>query len=395
MVSLALDLPSRRRNEQGPRFRGLKLLTALVALTATGAGGFYLGRRTAPERVAPVEPTAIAAAAPSGATDAPPAIPTAAAPAAAAVLGAAVAAPGAPAAPAGTPAGETAVPGLHRAAVTLRGAMEESIAAALPRDERRLAQELTQVVNRLLVWDLLISRDGRRGDQLEILYRPAASAAPGLPPSGEPVVEALRFASQKLGKTIAAYRFQPDGAKWARYYRADGTEVEERLVEGPIREYEQITSLLRDGRRHKGVDFKAPVGTPVYAPFDGVVARRNWNWSFNGNSLDVLDPATGRHAIFLHLDVVSKELSPGRKVKKGDLIANAGNSGRSYAPHLHYQLENSAGNVLDPFEVHKTSRGAIDPGKRGLFEAERARLDGLLAGTIPTASVPVTASVAQ
>jgi murein DD-endopeptidase len=389
MVSLALDAPSRRRNEHGPRFRGLKLLVALFVLGATGAGGFYLGRRTAPERTAPVEPAAAAAAGPAATTPAPPA------PAPTPSSAPAVALPAAPPVPVAAPSGETAAPGVRRAVVTLRGAMEESIASALPRDERRLAQELTQVVNRLLVWDLLISRDGRRGDQLEILYRPAASAAPGLPPSGEPVVEALRFASQKLGKTIAAYRFQPDGAKWARYYRADGTEVEERLVEGPIREYEQITSLLRDGRRHKGVDFKAPVGTPVYAPFDGVVVRRNWNWSYNGNSLELVDSATGRHAIFLHLDVVSKELSPGRKVKKGELIANAGNSGRSYAPHLHYQLENSDGKVLDPFEVHKTARGAIDPGKRGLFEAERARLDGLLAGTPAAATTPVTANVAQ
>jgi murein DD-endopeptidase len=390
MVSLALDAPSRRRYEHGPRFRGLKLLVALFVLGATGAGGFYLGRRTAPERTAPVEPAA-AAAAQAATTTAPSVAPAATAPSSAP----AVALPTAPPISVAAPSGETAAPGIRRAAVTLRGAMEESIASALPRGEGRLAQELTQVVNRLLVWDLLISRDGRRGDQLEILYRPAASAAPGLPPSGEPVVEALRFASQKLGKTIAAYRFQPDGAKWARYYRADGTEVEERLVEGPIREYEQITSLLRDGRRHKGVDFKAPVGTPVYAPFDGVVVRRNWNWSYNGNSLDVLDPATGRHAIFLHLDVVPKEMSPGRKVKKGELVANAGNSGRSYAAHLHYQLENSDGKVLDPFEIHATSRGAIDPGKRGLFEAERARLDGLLAGTPAAATTPVTANVAQ
>jgi murein DD-endopeptidase len=386
MVSLALDPPSRHRHEHPPR-RGLKLIAALLALAAAGAGGFYLGRRTAPERVSSAAPavTAVTPASPTPNT----ATPIAPAPnATAATAGA----PVGPAIPTGTASGDTSVPGLRRALVSLQGAMEESIGSALPRTERRLAEELTQVVNRLLVWDLLISRDGRRGDRLEILYREAPPAAPGLPSSAEPIVEAVRFGSQKLGRTITAYRFQPDGAGWARYYRADGTEVEERLVDGPIREYEQITSLLRDGRKHKGVDFKTPVGTPVYAPFDGVVVRRNWNWSFNGNSLELTDPASGRHAIFLHLDVVSKEMFPGRKVKKGEAIANSGNSGRSFAAHLHYQLEKSDGTVLDPFDVHKTTRGAIDPGKRGLFEAERARLDGLLSGTATAASAPVTAS---
>lgn len=387
MVTLALDPPSRR--EQPPR-RGLKLVAAVLALSLAGGAGFYLGRRTAPET------TPASASQPSAATTGPALAPDAAMPAtSAAAAGTASAAPLPRPVPTSAEAGDTGGPGLRRAVVTLNGALEESIGSALPRDERRLAQELTQVVNRLLVWDLLVARDGRRGDRLEILFREAPSAAPGLPPSGEPTVEALRYASQKLGKTITAYRFQPDGAKWARYYRADGIEVEEQLVDGPIREYEQITSLLRDGRRHKGVDFKAPVGTPVYAPFDGVVVRRNWNWRFNGNSLELVDSASGRHAIFLHLDVISKEMAPGRKVKKGELVANAGNSGRSFAAHLHYQLEKPDGTILDPFEVHKTTRGAIDPGKRGLFEAERARIDGLLAGTASGPTTPLTASVVQ
>jgi murein DD-endopeptidase MepM/ murein hydrolase activator NlpD len=233
-------------------------------------------------------------------------------------------------------------------------------------------------VNRLLVWDLQVARDGRKGDRLEVLWSPPAAAAAGVPVSGEPVVAALRYASSKLGAVLAAYRYEPKGARWARYYRADGRELEERLVDAPVAEYEQITSLLRDGRRHKGVDFKAPVGSPVVAPFDGVIERRNWNFSANGNCLDVRDPATGRHAIFLHLDVLPKEMQPGRKVKKGEVIASSGNSGRSYAPHLHYQLEDASGRVLDPFDVLKTERRALPAAEKVSFEAVRAQLDAAL-----------------
>jgi murein DD-endopeptidase MepM/ murein hydrolase activator NlpD len=259
--------------------------------------------------------------------------------------------------------------------VTLNGPLEESVAAALAAEERGMAEELTAVVNRLLVWDLRIRTDARKGDRMEILWMPPEPAAPGVPVAREPVVEAVRYASSKLGAVVAAYRYQPSGAKWARYYRPDGTEVEARLVDGPIGDYEQVTSLLRDGRNHKGVDFKTPVGSPVVAPFDGVVERRNWNFAGNGNCLDLRDPATGRHAIFLHLDVLPADMKVGRRVRKGEVIAASGNSGRSYAPHLHYQLEDASGRVLDPYAAHRTERRALAAGERAAFDAARAKLD--------------------
>jgi murein DD-endopeptidase MepM/ murein hydrolase activator NlpD len=264
--------------------------------------------------------------------------------------------------------------------VTVSGPLEDGIAKALGSAERETAEQLTQVVNRLLVWDLHVARDARKGDRLEVLWQPAQPAAAGVPVAGEPVVDAVRYASQKLGTVLAAYRFQPTGARFARYYRTDGTELEFRLADAPIGDYEQITSLLRDGRRHKGVDFKTPVGSPVYAPFDGVVERRNWNFAGNGNCLDIRDAKTGRHAIFLHLDVLPKPMAPGRAVKKGEVVASSGNSGHSFAPHLHYQLEAPDGRVLDPFEVHKTERRLLDPAAKPAFEAARARFDAAFGG---------------
>ncbi len=81
-----------------------------------------------------------------------------------------------------------------------------------------------------------------------------------------------------------------------------------RLENSPLDDYEQVTSLLRDGRRHKGVDFKAAVGTPVKAPFTGVVKRKNWNFSSNGNCLE-LEELGGkrRRALFLHLSELPHE----------------------------------------------------------------------------------------
>jgi murein DD-endopeptidase len=389
MVSLALDRPP---SSQRPRSSGVLRLAAMALLLAAAfGGGFWVGRTTVPALPLGLSPDAPRAAVPAAPAATPPAPAATAAPAVtapgvtpsavtpSAANGAAIEA--VPAAPA--PAAGAAVPApgpLRRTVVTLSGPLEQSIAVALAPADRASAEELSAVVNRLLVWDLHVSRDARKGDRLEILWAPGEPAAPGLAVTREPVVEAVRYASSKLGTLLAAYRYQPQGARWARHYRADGSEVEARLVGSPIGDYEQVTSLLRDGRRHKGVDFKAPVGSPVLAPFDGVVERRNWNFSVNGNCLELRDPATGRRAIFLHLDVVPKEMSGGRRVRRGEVIAASGNSGRSFAPHLHYQLEDAAGRVLDPFDVHRTERRALSAGDRAGFDAAKARLDGVLNG---------------
>ena len=392
MVSLSLDPPRHgRRNSGGGGSFKTKLAVVAVIFGAGAASGFWAGRLSARDGILGVgrvdappasSETAAAAAAPvdqGAAAAASPAAP-AGSPAAAAPAAGAPAVAGVAPAPAAAAAPETA---MRRASAVVNGALEDVITRSLPPEDRVHGQQLTQVVNRLLVWHLNMSRDAVRGDRIEVLWEPAppVSDALGVAASKEPIVHAVRYASQKLGREIAAYRFLPPGSTWARYYQPDGTELEERLEDSPIDDYEQVTSLLRDGRKHEGVDFKTPVGTPVLAPFDGRVVRRNWNFRYNGNCLEIVQPGTGRKAIFLHLDVLPKEMVAGRVVKKGERIASSGNSGRSYAPHLHYQLEDSRGRVLDPYSIHATRRLSLPPEHKAAFESARAKLDPLLVAT--------------
>ena len=90
------------------------------------------------------------------------------------------------------------------------------------------------------------------------------------------------------------------------------------------------------------MDFKAPVGTPVYMPWAGTVKRVNWNWKYNGNCLEISTP-DGKLVRFLHLQELDGSLKAGMKVKAGQRIADSGNTGRSFAPHLHYELRSSSG----------------------------------------------------
>lgn len=256
--------------------------------------------------------------------------------------------------------------GYERLQVSVAGTLDASFRKKVARE---LAAPLTQVVARLLVWWVNVQKGVRPFDTVELLYE--------RPPGKEPLVRALRYHSNKNEKDYRAYLFKAEGSRFPRYYDEAGTEIEERLTDSPLEEYEQVTSLLRDGRRHKGVDFKTPIGTAVKMPFDATLVRKNWSFRGNGNCLELEDGA-GRRILFLHLSRLTKTLSPGAKVGKGEVVAETGNTGRSTAPHLHYQVEDRGGKVLDPFKLHKTYRASLSAADLSAFQLERARYESLL-----------------
>lgn len=238
--------------------------------------------------------------------------------------------------------------------------LEAAITGALGPD---VGRPLNQVVNRALVWWVIPHQDLRPGDRIEVVYQTR--------PPEEPLVHAVWFTSQKLRRDFAAVRWQAAGAPYGKWYQADGTELELSLVDSPIRSYEQITSLINDGRRHKGVDFKASVGTDIYAPWSGTVVRKNWGGRANGTCLDL--EGKGMNAYFLHLSQIDPALKVGSRVEKGQRLGASGNTGRSFAPHLHYQLVRGS-TVLDPFRVHATTQSHAPAEELPKLQAELARL---------------------
>ncbi len=250
--------------------------------------------------------------------------------------------------------------------VEISGSLEGSLRRVLADN---VASPLSQVTARMLVWWVDVARDLRRGDTLDIIYE--------LPAGKEPLLHAVRFNSGKNGRAHRAYRFQAEGSAYSRYFDEDGTEIEKTLKDSPIDTYEQITSVLNDGRRHRGVDFKAPTGTPVKMPFDATLTRKNWKSRGNGNCLEFKD-RQGRRVIFLHLDELPQDLKVGKLYRTGEVVARSGNTGRSFAPHLHYQLETAKGKVLDPFKEHETFRRTLPDGEKARFTATVQRYDELL-----------------
>lgn len=88
-------------------------------------------------------------------------------------------------------------------------------------------------------------------------------------------------------------------------------------------------------QKHDGLDLIVPSGTPVYAPSDGKVVLVRRSGRESGNVL-VLDHGNGYSTGYAHLKEIL--VRNGRMVKKGEQIATTGSSGKSFAPHLHYEV---------------------------------------------------------
>ncbi|MDQ3396093.1 MAG: M23 family metallopeptidase [Bacteroidota bacterium] len=93
--------------------------------------------------------------------------------------------------------------------------------------------------------------------------------------------------------------------------------------------------ILKTRRMHTGCDFAAPRGTPINATGDGKVITLKRSFGGYGNEIEI-DHGYGFITKYAHLDDFKVKL--GQKVKRGELIGLVGNTGRSTAPHLHYEI---------------------------------------------------------
>ena len=93
--------------------------------------------------------------------------------------------------------------------------------------------------------------------------------------------------------------------------------------------------ILKVRKLHPGIDFSAPKGTPIYATGDGVVKRVHTSLGGYGRQVEV-DHGYGFVTKYAHMEMFN--VKKGQKVKRGECIGYVGNSGRSTAPHLHYEV---------------------------------------------------------
>lgn len=96
----------------------------------------------------------------------------------------------------------------------------------------------------------------------------------------------------------------------------------------------RIDPIYRTPRFHSGMDFSAKVGTEIYATGDGVVTYASWKQGY-GNCL-MINHGHGFQTVYGHMSKFKARV--GQKVKRGEIIGEVGNTGKSTGPHLHYEV---------------------------------------------------------
>ena len=169
------------------------------------------------------------------------------------------------------------------------------------------------------------------------------------------------FASLNLsGKDYKIYRYSHDDSDNAQYFSEDGKSVKRNLLRTPMA-VARISSgfgnrkhpILGYTKMHKGVDFFAPKGTPIYAAGNGVITDIGWKSGF-GNYVQIKHSSTLATA-YGHANAFAKGLVRGSAVKQGQVIAYVGQTGRATGPHLHYEVKIN-GKHVNPLSI-KTSPG--------------------------------------
>lgn len=105
----------------------------------------------------------------------------------------------------------------------------------------------------------------------------------------------------------------------------------------------RLHPILKIGKMHKGIDFAANVGTPIYATGNGKVAKAGHGGGY-GNMV-VINHGYGYETLYAHMSRIKAKR--GQSVKRGDIIGYVGSTGLSTGPHLHYEIHKN-GQAIDP-----------------------------------------------
>lgn len=256
----------------------------------------------------------------------------------------------------------------------LAGSLEESIRKA--GGPPVLAYRLADVFQ----WDLDFTKDLRAGDRFEVLYQEVQ-----LDGRFHEVGTIFAAVYDNRGRLLEAYRYGDAGV----YYDGEGRPMRKMFLRSPLR-YSRITSqfsrrrfhpVLKEYRPHYGVDYGAPVGTPVQVTAGGVVTLAGWDRG-GGKVVKVQHPG-GYLTAYLHLSRYAPGIRSGARVRQGDIIAYTGATGLASGPHLDYRVKHH-NRWIDPLTLKGVRDEPIPAAKMASYRRWRDELRaGLREGIIP------------
>lgn len=226
-------------------------------------------------------------------------------------------------------------------------------------------------------------RDIHKGDEFEILVERYFTE------SGRRVRDGnILFSSLTLrGREIEMYSYRRRKDSDYQYYDSKGTSIKRSLLRTPVNGA-RISSrfgyrrhpVLGYSKLHKGVDFAAPRGTPIFAAGNGTITYRG-RYGGYGNFIKIRHNSRYQTA-YAHISKFNRRFKRGSKVKQGDVIAYVGSTGRSTGPHLHFEVL-YRGRAINPAKVKAVSSNRLKGSSLRKFKKRRNEIDKMRK-TVPT-----------
>ena len=199
-----------------------------------------------------------------------------------------------------------------------------------------MSDKLTMGLAGIFEWDIDFIQDVRQGDEFTVLYEEIWRDGVKLR-NGD--IIAAEFVNQ--GKTYRAARYR-DASGRSSYYTPDGRSLRKAFIRAPLN-FTRISSnfdpsrhhpILNTIRAHQGVDYAAPIGTPIRAAGDGKVIFRGVQGGY-GNVI-ILQHGANITTLYGHMSKFGNA-KMGARVAQGEVIGYVGQSGLATGPHLHYE----------------------------------------------------------
>ena len=229
---------------------------------------------------------------------------------------------------------------------------------------------------RVFEYSVDFQRDIQPGDDFEMVFEAALDRDGDIVRSRN-----MLFASFAPAGDSTDYYLFADANGDENYYDADGKTAKRKLRATPVN-----GARLSSGfgsrrhpisgfrRMHKGVDFAAPSGTPIYAAGTGVVERANRYGGF-GNYVRIRHSG-GYKTAYAHLKGFARGIKKGTRVKQDQVIGYVGSTGRSTGPHLHYEVHLN-GKAVNPRTLAQLPGKPLADSQMAAFAERRAEVDRL------------------
>ena len=192
--------------------------------------------------------------------------------------------------------------------------------------------------------------DPRKGDTMHLLFEELYLDGKKFDDG-----EIIAASYNNQGKNFTAYRYTDSNGETG-YYNADGVSMRKAFLLAPV-DFTRISSnfnprrihpIYKTARPHRGTDYAAPTGTPVYAAGDGRVTKAGYSKA-NGNYVFVQH---GEQFVTKYLHLHKRKVKQGQRVSQSQVIGTVGSTGAATGPHLHYEFLMN-GVHRNPRTIHK------------------------------------------